>query len=85
MSNIPPEALEAAAVVLMGRLMMSREDAARLWAGLYEPEKEQFRREARAAFLAIVEAWPNSEVVPWYHADETLILPLNTENTDAEA
>ena len=80
--QVPDEVVEAAAVVLMGRLMVSREDALHVWSGLYEPEKEQFRREARAAFVAGLEAWPNSEVVPWHHADETLILPLPTAASD---
>lgn len=83
--QVPFDVVEAAAVVLMGRLMVNRADALHVWSGLYEPEKEQFRREARAALVAGLEAWPNSEVVPWYHADETLILPLPQENTDAEA
>jgi hypothetical protein len=47
--QIPHEVVEAAAVTLMGRLMVSQQDALHVWSGMYEPEKEQFRREARAA------------------------------------
>ena len=46
--TIPPEAVEAAAIALMSRLMVSQQDAHHLWSGMYEPEKDQFRREARA-------------------------------------
>lgn len=81
---VPDEVVEAVAIVLMGRLMVSRQDARYVWSGMYEPEKEQFRREARAAFVAGLEAWPSSEVVPWYHADKTLILPLPQETRDDE-
>ena len=56
--TIPDEALEAAAIVLMSRLMVSQQDALHVWSGMYEPEKEQFRREARAACLAMIRAWP---------------------------
>ena len=80
--QVPDEVVETAAVVLMGRLMVSRADALLVWSGMYENEKEQFRREARAAVVAGLEAWPNSELVPWYHADETLILPLPQEASD---
>jgi hypothetical protein len=31
------------------------------------------------AIAAALNAWPGAEVVGWYHADHTLILPLPTE------
>ena len=83
-AQIPPEAVEAAAVTLMGRLMVSHNDALHVWSGMYEPEKDQFRREARAALAAALSAWAGAEVVKWYHADQTLILPLPQEARDGE-
>ena len=74
--QIPDEAVEAAAVTLMGRLMVSQQDALHVWSGMYEPEKDQFRREARAAIVSAMNAWPGAEVVKWYYPDQTLILPL---------
>ena len=35
---------------------------------------------ARDVIAAALNAWPNAEVVGWYHADHTLILPLPQEN-----
>ena len=84
-AQIPPEVVEAAAVTLMGRLMVSREDAARLWAGLYEPEKEQFRREARAAIAAALAAWPGmhkGHQCTGCGGDPQIILPIPQEASD---
>lgn len=39
------------------------------------------RAEARAACAAALNAWPGGEVVDWYHADKTLILPLTQEDS----
>lgn len=82
--TIPPEALEAAAIVLMSRLMVSQQDALHVWSGMYEPEKEQFRREARAACFAMLKAWPG--MVEQFFPNSPLrppgiFLPL-TENTN---
>ncbi len=41
-----------------------------------------FVQEARAAIAAALNAWPGAEVVEWYHADKTLILPLPQEASD---
>ena len=60
--QIPDEVVEAAAIVLMGRLMVSQQDALHVWSGMYEPEKDQFRREARAAIAAALSAWPGAEL-----------------------
>lgn len=86
--TIPDEAVEAAAIVLMGRLMVSQQDALNVWSGMYEPEKEQFRREFRAAIRAAIKAWPG--MVTFTHEDDPddpphIILPLPQENPDAEA
>ena len=36
----------------------------------------------KAAIAAALSAWPGAEVVEWYHADKTLILPLPQEPRD---
>ena len=58
---IPDEVVEAAAITLMGRLMVSQQDALHVWSGMYEPEKDQFRREARASIAAALNAWPGGQ------------------------
>ena len=42
-------------------------------------DKTLWRRLARAAIAAALNTWPGAEVVEWYHADKTLILPLPME------
>jgi hypothetical protein len=82
-AQIPDEVVEAAAVTLMGRLMVSQQDALHVWSGMYEPEKEQFRREARAALAAGLAAWPGSEINQRIcsRGTEYIILPLQeTQN-----
>jgi hypothetical protein len=82
--QIPVEVVEAAAVTLMGRLMVSQQDALHVWSGMYEPEKEQFRREARAAIAAALSAWPGMEhQTPdeWSNKPH-IILPLPQEASD---
>ena len=81
---IPPEVVEAVAVTLMGRMMVSHQDALHVWSGMYEPEKDQFRREARAAIAAALNAWPGNTVefrrdsyMGW--DGNLLILPLPQE------
>lgn len=41
-----------------------------------------YKEEARAAIAAAINAWPGAEVAAWYHADQTLILPLPQEPRD---
>ena len=82
--QIPDEVVEAAAITLMGRLMVSQQDALHVWSGMYEPEKDQFRREARASIAAALNAWPGMGVRP--HTVTTfascIILPLPQEVSD---
>ena len=79
--TIPPEAVEAAAIVLMGRLMVSQQDAQHVWSGMYEPEKDQFRREATAALRAGIAAWPGMFYHPARPDEEACIfLPLPQES-----
>lgn len=56
----------------------------REWADLELAEQLGWTAHARAAFLAIVEAWPGAEehnFDGWTHA-EGLVLPLTQENSD---
>lgn len=74
--EIPDEVVDAAAVTLMSRLMVNQQDALHVWSGMYEPEKEQFRREARAVLLAGINAWPEGEsiqhaIIAWALAKES--------------
>ena len=84
--QIPDEAVEAAAIILMGRLMVSQQDAHHVWSGMYEPEKDQFRREARASIAAALAAWPGMHKWDtgqvWHQA--SIILPLPQESNNAE-
>ena len=99
--TIPPAALEAGALATLEELdaIAGMIGATRVEGELTPEQQEFFRRIARAAFLAMIEAWPGSwnEQVNGSKVlfDETpnLILPLTeapqgripTENPDAEA
>ena len=76
--QLPREVVEAAAIVLMSRLMVSQQDALHVWSGMYEPEKEQFRREARASIAAALNAWPEMSARPTF-GPSRIILPLPQE------
>lgn len=83
--DIPPEVVEAAAIILMGRLMVSPQDALHVWSGMYEPEKEQFRREARASIAAALNAWPGVTTTSWFEngvRKAVLNIPLPQEKSD---
>ena len=82
---IPDEVVEAAAITLMGRLMVSQQDALHVWSGMYEPEKEQFRREARASIIAALQAWPGVTTTSWFENSvrkAVLNIPLPQEVSD---
>jgi hypothetical protein len=86
-AQIPDEVVEAAAVTLMGRMMVSHQDALHVWSGMYEPEKDQFRREARAAIAAALNAWPGMGLEyrsdnPRFYNGNLVILPLPQEASD---
>ena len=83
--QIPDEVVEAAAITLMGRLMASQQDALHVWSGMYEPEKEQFRREARASIAAALNAWPGAKESGMTYGNiktHIYILPLPQEASD---
>ena len=85
MTNIPDEALEAGARALARYNCEKWDNDPDRWSAY-------FTDEARAACLAMIEAWPGMEQDQLFHGftDGThyfqprLILPLPTENPDAE-
>jgi hypothetical protein len=67
--QIPDEVVEAAA-----RAAWKLKDQ-RLWE-ILKATQPNWQDEARASIAAALNAWPGVEVVKWYHADQSLILPL---------
>jgi len=76
--QIPDEVVEAAAKAITMALILAVDEDCRALA-LTDDERAEL---ARAAIAAALNAWPNAEVVGWYHADHTLILPLPQEASD---
>lgn len=81
--TIPPAALEAGARAAM-------DDAGWHWDSADEARRDIWRRTARAACLAMLEAWPGARERPFWdlmtnarHAE--IILPLPQENPDDKA
>ena len=66
--QIPDEVVEAAAKAIGEETYVSN--------------RQTLKDAARAAIAAAINAWPGAEVVEWYHADHTLILPLPQEPRD---
>ena len=91
--TIPPAALEAGALATLEELdaIAGMIGATRVEGELTPEQQEFFRRIARAAFEAMVEAWPGMQ--RRIYVEQALILPLTeapqgripTENPDAEA
>ena len=85
---IPPAALEAGARAAYDQWRHECADEGdepvenyREWDDLDEWEQDSFRAQARAAFLAIVEAWPGMQ--QRIHIEQAIILPLPPqENSD---
>lgn len=79
MSNIliPPAALEAAARTLCNQQRL-------FWHGLRSEAQDIIRGEARAAFLAMIEAWPGMDVERFMpdSGPYTIHLPLPQEASD---
>ena len=78
--NIPPAALEAGARAIEQSLRTAR---------LTLESEDGYKPEARAAFVAMVEAWEGMKMTPWWefttHKKRVdLILPL-MENPDDKA
>ena len=68
--TIPPAALEAGARAIAESLRTAR---------LTTEAQDGYKPEARAAFLAILEAWPEMRI-SWLASDDgAIVLPLPTE------
>ena len=80
--NIPPEAIEAAAINLH-RLVYDEPDSYS-WAETDEGTRTHFRTIARAACLAMLRAWPRMDTGPNIYGRQNAIirLPLPQENTN---
>ena len=81
-NQIPPEAEEAAARAMCRNAYkklpsFNWEDSMR-----DDADGPYWRECARVAMAAGITVWPGAEVVKWYHADYTLILPLPQEARD---
>ena len=78
--TIPPEALEAAGIELYRSATHSPQGFS--WATVHPRVRERRRKNARAACLAMLKAWPGAE---WLYVSEpVLALPMPTENSNAE-
>ena len=77
---IPPAALEAGAVALLEQLdaIADEDGLVREREELTPEEQELFRRVARAACLAMIEAWPGMHFI----GNIGVHLPLPTEASD---
>tara|TARA_R110000868_G_scaffold404384_1_gene682488 strand:- start:2377 stop:2628 length:252 start_codon:yes stop_codon:yes gene_type:complete len=70
--TIPPAALEAGVRTLCHEQRL-------FWHGLTTAAQDIIRAEARAAFLAILEAWPEMRISWLASNDGAIVLPLPTE------
>lgn len=87
--TIPPAALQAGALATLEELdaIAGLIGATRVDGELTPEQQEFFRRIARAALLAMIEAWPGMEFAEGVYCGKPyndLILPL-TENPDDKA
>jgi len=81
--HIPPAALEAGA-----RAFIERRVDACVWVHLSDESKRGYQEEMRAAFLAMIEAWPDRHLHEWQRpwlggmSGTDIILPLPQEASD---
>jgi hypothetical protein len=85
--TIPPAALEAgarAAYEEWRRQFSTGDDFARYedWDDLSRFHKDEYREQARTAFLAILEAWPEMRISWLASNDGAIVLPLPQEASD---
>jgi hypothetical protein len=76
--NIPAAALEAGAKAITMALILAVEDDCRALA-LTDDERAEL---ARAAFLAMIEAWPGMRISWLASNDGAIVLPLPAEVSD---
>ena len=79
MIKIPTEAVEAAARAACRTAHSNVPDYDWEQAMREETDVHFWCEQARAVIAAAFNAWPGAEVVGWYHADHTLVLPLPTQ------
>ena len=72
---IPPAALDAGARTLCNEQRL-------FWHGLTTAAQDIIRGEARAACLAMIEAWPGMRISWLALNDGAIVLPLPTEASD---
>lgn len=75
--TIPPAALEAGVRTLCNEQRL-------FWHGLTTEAQDIIRGEARAAFLAILEAWEGMRISWLASNDGAIVLPLPQENSDGQ-
>ena len=73
--TIPPAALEAGARTLCNEQRL-------FWHGLSTDARDIIRGEARAAFLAMIEAWPEMRISWLASNDGAIVLPLTQQASD---
>lgn len=92
--HIPPEAVEAAARAFYEAIVKHPNSSgakAPNWYKVSASDKQAMRDVATAAIRAALAAWPGMEhdpgaiVTDWHRDPAKIILPLTTENPDAEA
>ena len=83
--QIPDKVVNAAAKALYETWCAVNEvaDTSLPWDDIYDGERNACIAEARATIATALSMWPGAEVVEWYHADQTLILPLPQKEGDA--
>jgi hypothetical protein len=73
--TIPPEALEAGTRTLCNEQRL-------FWHGLRSEAQDIIRGEARAVFIAMIEAWPGMRI-SWLAPDDgAIVLPLTEASDD---
>ena len=75
--TIPPAALEAGARAFIE----CRVDAC-VWVHLSDDSKRGYQEEMRAAFLAMIEAWPEMRISWLALNDGAIVLPLTEASDD---
>lgn len=79
--TIPPEALEAAGIELYRSATHSPQGFS--WATVHPRVRERWRKNARAACLAMLEAWPGAiKGRSLFDGEPTLFLPLQQEKSE---